>query len=69
MPLVILVVDLGLHSMVVDDNRTEENLSLTRVKGPTTGFNLIKQLLPHINIISQLLVDVRSLRVPKCLVA
>ena len=59
MPSIILVVHFGLDSSIEDYYSSKHLLDIRVIEGLTSMTNIVKKLLPLINVVSQHLKDVR----------
>jgi hypothetical protein len=67
-PLVVLVVDILLDVSIVDNDGSETFLVITRVEGLAAFFDLVQQLGPFFNIVTNHVIDLSTLEVPESLV-
>lgn len=68
MPLIVLVIDLGLDTAIVDGNSTEGFLSLRVVKGLSARADLIQKLVPLVYVLFKHGEYVRGFDVPQSLI-
>lgn len=68
MPLIIFVINLGLHTSIVDVDWAKRFLDFRIVKCLSTITDLIKELMPFLDIFTQDVEDMRCFNVPKGLI-